>query len=105
MTTAAVLAAYAPRYAALLCDTISARCIATGPEYLRLDADAVAVAAVVAYLSDVSTGRAIIYAGWYCRRIDNGWIGVTDLTVLDACVVTAEEFTAQVARNESRAAA
>jgi len=49
MTTAVILAAYAPRYAALLRDTISARCIATGPESLRLDADAVAVAAVIAH--------------------------------------------------------
>ena len=53
MTTTAVLAAYAPRYAELLRDTIRARCIATGPEYLRLDADAVAVAAVVAHQAEL----------------------------------------------------
>ena len=52
-TTAANLAAYAPRYAALLRDTIRARCIVTGPEYLRLDADAVAVAAVVAHQTEL----------------------------------------------------
>ena len=52
-TVAANLAAYAPRYAELLRDTISARCIATGPEYLRLDADAVAVAAVVAHKDEL----------------------------------------------------
>ena len=50
---AANLAAFAPRYAELLRDTISARCIATGPEYLRLDADAVAVAAVVAHQAEL----------------------------------------------------
>jgi hypothetical protein len=53
MSTAAVLAAFAPRYAELLRDTISARCIATGPEYLRLDADAVAVAAVIAHQDEL----------------------------------------------------
>jgi len=53
MSTAAVLAAFAPRYAELLRDTIRARCIATGPEYLRLDADAVAVAAVVAHQAEL----------------------------------------------------
>ena len=56
MTTTAILAAYAPRYAELLRDTISARCIATGPEYLRLDADAVAVAAVVAHQDALRAG-------------------------------------------------
>ena len=53
MSTAAVLARFAPRYAELLRDTIRARCIATGPEYLRLDADAVAVAAVVAHQTEL----------------------------------------------------
>ena len=56
MSTAAVLAAFAPRYAELLRDTIRARCIATGPEYLRLDADAVAVAAVVAHQDALRAG-------------------------------------------------
>ena len=52
-TTAANLAAFAPRYAELLRDTIRARCIATGPEYLRLDADAVAVAVAVAHQAEL----------------------------------------------------
>ena len=51
--TSANLAAFAPRYAELLHDTIRARCIATGPEWLRLDADAVAVAAVVAHQAEL----------------------------------------------------
>ena len=38
---ALTMARYAPRYAELLRDTIRARCIVTGPEYLRLDADVV----------------------------------------------------------------
>jgi len=50
---ALTMARYAPRYAELLRDTIRARCIATGPEYLRLDADAVAVAAVVAHQTEL----------------------------------------------------